>query len=415
VKAIENIRKAGTDQTDSFSAAALESSTTTLKTSTANNHRAAAYQRVYDKRKHAIRSLWIRNGRYYAQLSVEDTNGKKSVRRVPLTDKDGAAVQTVADAVAALNRLKTERIDGHLPVLRRTPTFAEYAQQYLDHYKALPDAHRPSTCAKEASIIDLWTKEIGHVRLNHINKAMIGAHIRARQEAGMKGRTCNLDVLTLRNVLKKAQDDGWIKTLPTDNLRPLKSTPPKRELITQAQLHAICEAALRVSKNGLEFTDYILLMAYCGSRRDETLRLKWADVNFEAKQITIGSDGLAKNRLSRRVDFNARLEEHLLNMKTRRAPDSVWLFPSPQRGSKDQHTKTFKESLKMATKEANVPHFGFHDCRHFFISTAVMAGIDYMTIASWVGHLDGGVLIGKVYGHLASDHTKKQAQRLNFE
>ena len=39
-----------------------------------------------------------------------------------------------------------------------------------------------------------------------------------------------------------------------------------------------------------------------------------------------------------------------------------------------------------------------------------MSGIDFMTIAKWVGHQDGGVLIGKVYGHLSNE----QAQRVNF-
>jgi hypothetical protein len=43
-----------------------------------------------------------------------------------------------------------------------------------------------------------------------------------------------------------------------------------------------------------------------------------------------------------------------------------------------------------------------------------MSGIDYMTIAKWVGHQDGGVLIGKVYGHLSNEHAQLQAQRLSF-
>src|ERR1035441_3644261 len=33
----------------------------------------------------------------------------------------------------------------------------------------------------------------------------------------------------------------------------------------------------------------------------------------------------------------------------------------------------------------------------------VMSGIDFMTIAKWVGHKDGGVLVGKVHGHLSSE------------
>jgi hypothetical protein len=43
-----------------------------------------------------------------------------------------------------------------------------------------------------------------------------------------------------------------------------------------------------------------------------------------------------------------------------------------------------------------------------------MSGIDYMTVAAWVGHRDGGVLIGKVYGHLANEHRQAMARKMNF-
>ena len=43
-----------------------------------------------------------------------------------------------------------------------------------------------------------------------------------------------------------------------------------------------------------------------------------------------------------------------------------------------------------------------------------MAGIDFMTIASWLGHKDGGILIGKVYGHLLDEHRQKMAAKLTI-
>ena len=43
-----------------------------------------------------------------------------------------------------------------------------------------------------------------------------------------------------------------------------------------------------------------------------------------------------------------------------------------------------------------------------------MSGIDFMTIARWVGHQDGGILIGKVYGHLSNEHARRQAQKVDF-
>jgi hypothetical protein len=78
------------------------------------------FSKVSDGRKQPIRGLWVRNGRYYARLSVEDANGLKGVRRVPLVRSNGQAVEMVAQAVAELNRLRTHREDDVLPVLGRT-------------------------------------------------------------------------------------------------------------------------------------------------------------------------------------------------------------------------------------------------------------------------------------------------------
>lgn len=375
-----------------------------------NQHRSAIYRKVLDQRKRAIRGLWERNGRYYAQITVEDQHtGLKRVKRVPL---EGAT--TNAQAVGKFQELLTNRRKGSLPVLKRTPKFADYAKDYFDYYKQVKDAKRESTLYTERIAIDHWNEHLGHVRLDRITRALVNGYIAKRQAAGVSGRTVNLEVTCFRNVMNRAIDDRWITWLPTENLRPLKWTPRKRELVGSADIIKLCEAAVTCCRNGREFADYIGFLAYSGARMSEALRIKWSDVDWTQKQVSIGADGFSKNRKVRVVDFNAKLEGHLKEMQSRRAPDTEWLFPSPQRGSRDAPAKTFRESLLLARKEAKLPRFGFHDCRHYFISMCVMSGIDYMTIARWVGHQDGGILIGKVYGHLSNEHAQRQAQRVNF-
>ena len=72
------------------------------------------------------------------------------------------------------------------------------------------------------------------------------------------------------------------------------------------------------------------------------------------------------------------------------------------------------EEAKIARKAAGLNWVGFHDLRHYFCSICVMAGIDFMTIAAWLGHKDGGILVGKVYGHLLDEHRRKAANRISF-
>ena len=387
-----------------------------------NQSHAAEFTKVLNGRKQPIRGLWVRNGRFYAQLTFEDGNtGEKKTRRVALVDKAGSSVQTVAQAVEEMNRLKVRRSENDLPVLTRTPKFNDYVKAYLEFIKSGDGTKKPRTIQKEEYALNGWLKHMGGVHLDKIRRVHINAYIAKRLEAGASPRTVNLDVVILRNVLNRAIDDEWINRLPTENLRPLKCSTPKRDLFTSEDLERLCTAAMDekgdgkpVTKNWLEFCDYIRLLAYCGAREQEALALRWQDVDLEREQLMIGASGDTKNQTGRIVDFNPKLRAHLLEMCKRRAPDSQWLFPSPQRGDKDIHAQSFRESLKLVRAHAKMDGKAFHDLRHHFISYCVMSGIDYMTIAEWVGHRDGGILIGKVYGHLADSHKKEQAQRVNF-
>jgi integrase len=380
------------------------------------------FTKVKDGRKQPIRGLWVRNGRYYARLAIEDgETGNRTVRRVALVDKDNKPVSTVPQAVDAMHKLMAKRSEDDLPVLHRTPKFGDFAKTYLAFIKAGAGQKKPKTILKEGYALKGWTKHLGGVRLDKIRVAHVNAYIAKRLSAGVSPRTVNLDVIALNAVLKHAIDEKWIRALPTANMRPLKSAKKQRSLFSCEDLEKLCETAMGtqedgspVSKNGQQFCDYVRLLAYCGAREQEALALRWGDVDFERGQLAIGATGDTKNSTARTVDFNPKLRVHLEDMATRRAPDSQWLFPSPQRGDKDIRAQTFRESLKLVRKEAGMLDRAFHDLRHHFISYAVMSGLDYMTIASWVGHRDGGVLIGKVYGHLANEHKKAMAEKLNF-
>jgi integrase len=253
--------------------------------------------------------------------------------------------------------------------------------------------------------------DLGQIRAHHLSSFLDGL-----KRQGFSGRTANIYLLALRHVMKRAKRDGFLKMLPTADLAWQKSDIKKRQLITPAELEAICQAAVKASKNGRQLADYLRLLAYSGARRNEALTLRWYDVDFDHRQLTIGADGNAKNRRPRHVDFIPALEAHLRDMFSRRPADSHWLFPSPQRGDQDITASTFMESLRLtrALLPDNLKKVGFHDCRHFFISFCVMSGVPAMTTASWVGHADGRVLIGKVYGHLNDEHKRAQAARVPY-
>ncbi len=362
---------------------------------------------VRDARNRKVRGLWRRGQKFYLQTRH---SGERSARRIPL------AATTLEGAKEEMARILIRKKDEGLPSTGLRPRFADYVDSYVEfHQKATTGGKRQSTVAREKTSLEQWKTAIRDTRLDKITKAMIVTFIDHRLMQGVKARSINLDVIALRNVLKKAQDAGLIGALPTVGIKPLKYDTPKRSLLTSAEIEILCEKAKGCSKNGQETADYIRFLAYTGARCSEALRVSWEDTDFEQKQVCVGADGFVKGRTARHVDFNPKLEALLLEMRGRRAPDSRWLFPSPQRGNKDFPAKTLRDSFNAARKEARLGRIGFHDLRHYFCSMAIMAGVDVKTVAEWLGHKDGGVLIGKVYSHLLNEHRRRMAQRVIFD
>jgi len=98
-------------------------------------------------------------------------------------------------------------------------------------------------------------------------------------------------------------------------------------------------------------------------------------------------------------------------MYKRRDPESDWMFPSDRH---DGPVLSFRKQLERVKKETKIEDVTFQYFRHWFISHCVMACIDYKMIATWVSHRDGGVLIGRLYGHLDKEHPSKMAKKLSL-
>ena len=361
---------------------------------------------VFDSRKRKVVGLWQRGERYYAQLRVDLGNGTTAPRRLALE------ASNLDEAKAELERKRTERRAGKLPQTGYRPRFEDFAREYLNCGEFAEK--KEGTRKLEGWAIARWVEHLGGVRVDKITPALIHSYREKRLKLGRAARTVNLDTIALRNVLKLARDRELIERLP--ETRQLKQKPaPKKTLLTKEEFAALIAATTpHTTKNAELFRCYLRFLALTGAREQEALAVRWADVEFTREVVTIGSEGVAKNHKSRDVDFSTELADLLRTMKADRSPDCSWLFPSPQRGSKDVAAHSLRESLLMVRTKAGLPKVGFHDLRHFFASECVMAGIDFMTVASWLGHSDGGILVGKVYGHLADTHKKAAAKKLRF-
>lgn len=91
----------------------------------------------------------------------------------------------------------------------------------------------------------------------------------------------------------------------------------------------------------------------------------------------------------------------------------VCMFPAASDGA--GNIGSLRGTFEKVREEAGLPGLHFHDTRHFFASVCVASGVDFMTISKWLGHGDGGMLVGRVYGHISNEHAQRAAKRISFE
>jgi hypothetical protein len=208
------------------------------------------YHKVFDGRKRRIRGLWGRNDLFYAQASLPDESGVVKVRRVRLT------ATTVAGAAAELRRLMTRREEEQLPLMTQAPKFDEYAEKYIETQYAL-GRKTLETLKGESRHVRFWAGHLRSTRLNRITTTKIRNGLIRRKGDGLAPRTINICLISLRNVLKMAIQDGWLKVSPATPIEWQKVPRKKWPLFSSRQLDELCESALRISANGPLFCDFV--------------------------------------------------------------------------------------------------------------------------------------------------------------
>ena len=365
---------------------------------------AARFVPALDTRKRKIRGLWIRNGKFYAQMRVAVGNGTTRAIRVALD------ATTLDDANTELQAKRTEKKKGELHLPGHRPKFSDLVAQYKTSADFL--SKKEGTRQNETQALNRWVERVGGIRIDWIKTDSLSTFRDMRKNEGVTSRTINLDMTAFNNCMKYAVEQKLISTPP--RLKKLKeSKPTRRPLLTREQIDAILEKA-DVSKNAVQFRLYVRFLVATGAREQEALKVRRSDVDITRGIVRIGADGDTKSGYGRDIQFNASLRAAMIELMESLPDDTQWLFPSPQRGQKDIHAKTFRESLRLVRDAAGLPWAGFHDFRHYFASTGVMAGLDFMTIAKWLGHQDGGTLVAKVYGHLNDAHQRSAAEKLNL-
>lgn len=143
----------------------------------------------------------------------------------------------------------------------------------------------------------------------------------------------------------------------------------------------------------------VRFLAFTGMRITEAglMTPDWID----GKEIRIPG-AVTKNGKERRVPIIAELEPLLKKLLSEHESGPLLPARNPQK------------CLKFVCKTLGLSKLTPHDLRHLFITRCIESGVDVKTIATWVGHQDGGALILKTYAHLRNEHSVAMAAKVKF-
>lgn len=126
--------------------------------------------------------------------------------------------------------------------------------------------------------------------------------------------------------------------------------------------------------------DYLLLMLFTGLRRNEAATLKWTDIDFASRVLTVRAE-IAKNGHELRLPLSNYLESLLLHRFAAKG-DSLYVFPGH---GKKLHIVDSKYVIEGVAKKVGY-RFTPHDLRRTFLTVAERLSLSYVVLKKLANH-----------------------------
>lgn len=126
----------------------------------------------------------------------------------------------------------------------------------------------------------------------------------------------------------------------------------------------------------------LLAFIHLGARRNEIFRIRWPDINFPDRQVTLWTRKREGGNLEANVlPMTDVLYDELLAQ--RQISKGEYVFPDPETGKPYTQRRCWMQGL---CKRAKVRHFTLHSIRHLTASLLMDAGVPMMYIRDILRH-----------------------------
>lgn len=292
---------------------------------------------------------------------------------------------------------------------RKDMLFKDMAKLYLEEHSKVNkrsydgDRHvmnRLNQAFGEKALSEIMTEDVERFKNRLKQQGTVKKPKRGAKPRPLSEATVNRHLALLSGVFNKAT--AWRKTKasnPVKEVKKFKENNERVHFLTKEE-----EANLK-AKFPEEHWPLVEVALHTGMRRGEQSNLRWRDINFHTRTITIPRP---KSGELRHVRMNDRVLEILRALPCRLK--SEWVFPSETGESPLDANNFINRVFNPALREAKITDFHWHDLRHTFASRLTMAGVDLRTLQELMGHKT--IKMTLRYSHLSPTHTLEAVNKL---
>lgn len=295
---------------------------------------------------------------------------------------------------------------------------SDFAPIYLS---SMQEKLSPTVYGSYVRILDtLILPALGHIKLTELKPVHVQQFIKQLSNMPKLKRngepetsgeklspaTVRRKLAVLQSMLTLATKLGYISTNPADAKRLTlpKMARPEIEIFTRQQASYILQC---LKDESLQFQTMIQLAIFTGAREGELVGLKFSDINFTTRKMTISRSAYKlkgepvktkppKNGKARTVTLNASCIKLLQKMSQQHQLEEMrlgtawkgddWVFT--QWDGSIMHTQTPSRQFDKFLKRHNIPHRKFHSLRHTSATLLLYNGTDLKTVQERLGHAD---------------------------
>lgn len=360
-------------------------------------------------------SVQSKNNKWYVVLNLYDEDNKRKQKWI----STGLPVPGNKRKAEKILRNKISEYENKKDICC-SYSVSEYFTKWLENIKneVRPNTYRSYHGNMTNHIIPYFGNQ--KILLCDLTTKNIEDYYRSRADYALSNTTIKHHHQNISKALNDAVRDGLISDNPARVARTPKQTQYKGEFLNQEQTKQM----LMLFKGNVIELPVILCSVY-GFRRSEVLGLKWGNVDFVNKTITISetlqqntggsyTDKTKTESSYRTLPMLGSVCELLKNQKQLQAErrsvmgayyqvnDYVCTWQNGNVIEPNYLTRTFHSIIEKST----LPTIRLHDLRHSAASNLLAAGFSISQVQEWLGH-ESATTTMKYYAHV--DKASKMA------